>query len=217
MICFMILAKPSHAPRTQKDRTEETKRRLVQATIETLLEVGAGGATVTEICKRAGVTSGAIQHHFGSKAGLMQAVVEALFVPFTEETPALGPEAATLEDRMDRYVRLVWSTYGDRRYFAVLEVLLAARHDPDLMELVSSRRVARVEVTRRFVAREFADVDLPEEKMLSATQRVLDLMRGHVLLRLFDAGPAGEQDMLDEARAILRRAFLPAVRPEAST
>src|SRR4030081_3192822 len=54
--------------RTQAERSEHTRELLLDATIDCLVEVGYARTTVHEICLRAGLSRGAQQHHFTTKA-----------------------------------------------------------------------------------------------------------------------------------------------------
>ncbi len=63
---------------TQTERTDSTRRALLDAGTALFQERGYAQVGVDEICSRAGVTSGALYHHFASKAGLFRAVYEAL-------------------------------------------------------------------------------------------------------------------------------------------
>jgi AcrR family transcriptional regulator len=65
---------------TQPERTDATRRALVDAGRGMFQERGYADVGVDEICARAGVTSGALYHHFGNKAGLFRAVYENLMV-----------------------------------------------------------------------------------------------------------------------------------------
>src|SRR5687768_9713992 len=70
---------PAPARRTQEQRREETRRRLLDATITALMEQGYARLTTVEVAKRAGVSHGAIFTHFETKADLLCASVEHLF------------------------------------------------------------------------------------------------------------------------------------------
>lgn len=56
-------------PRKQR-QPEETRKRLVTAAQELVLERGFSASGVDQICERAGVTKGAFFHHFKSKDGI---------------------------------------------------------------------------------------------------------------------------------------------------
>jgi len=64
--------------RTQAERRAATRRALLDAGRALFAERGYAGAGQEEIVERAGVTRGALSHHFGTKLGLFGAVVEAV-------------------------------------------------------------------------------------------------------------------------------------------
>ena len=63
---------------TQAERTDTTRRALLDAGLALFCDPGYAEVGVDEIAKRAGVTSGALYHHFDSKAGLFRAVYDEL-------------------------------------------------------------------------------------------------------------------------------------------
>src|SRR3954470_20396973 len=65
-------------PRTQQQRREETRRALLDAAVESLIEVGFARTTTLEVQRRANVSRGALLHHFPSKAELLVAAVDHL-------------------------------------------------------------------------------------------------------------------------------------------
>jgi AcrR family transcriptional regulator len=69
---------------TQAERTETTRRALLDAGRALFAQHGYADVGVGELSRRAGVTSGAIYHHFGSKAGLFRAVYDELVASTSE-------------------------------------------------------------------------------------------------------------------------------------
>src|SRR5690606_23694455 len=75
-----------HASRTpaprervpQAERTAATRHRLMEATVDALVEFGWAGTTTTLVSTRAGVSRGAQLHHFPSKQELVVAAVQHL-------------------------------------------------------------------------------------------------------------------------------------------
>ncbi len=51
------------------------RRQLIDATLETINDVGLHYATIAQIAKRAGVSTGIISHYFGDKNGLLEATM----------------------------------------------------------------------------------------------------------------------------------------------
>ncbi|TDK43839.1 TetR/AcrR family transcriptional regulator [Antarcticimicrobium luteum] len=195
--------------RSQSERREQTRNALIDATTELLMERGMQGAAVQEICKRAGVTTGAIQHQFGSKTGLIAEVVETLFTSFADDIPAIGEADLSLEERVARVVDHYWSIYGGERYFAVLEILLATRHDPSLMTLVSQYRSRNLSALEHRLLVEFPDVDLPPSELKATVQRMMDYLRGHALRRLYQSDATLDRQALDHARKMVLTEFEP--------
>ena len=58
---------PPRQRRTQAERTTETRRRVLDAAVECLIDRGYAKTTVEEVARRAGVSLGAERHHFPSK------------------------------------------------------------------------------------------------------------------------------------------------------
>ncbi|HLG92364.1 MAG TPA: TetR/AcrR family transcriptional regulator [Acidimicrobiales bacterium] len=63
---------------------EETRRALVEAATGLFAAAGYADTSTEEVVARAGVTRGALYHHFGSKQGLFQAVLEAVHADLIE-------------------------------------------------------------------------------------------------------------------------------------
>ncbi len=64
--------------RTQAERSRATRRALLDAARHLFTERGYAGTGREQIAARAGVTRGALYHHFASKEALFRAVVEEL-------------------------------------------------------------------------------------------------------------------------------------------
>src|SRR5215469_12497956 len=131
--------------RTQAERTAATRAALLEATVECLVTQGFGGTTTTEVAHRAGVSPGALLHHFPAKADLLCAAVGHLFelrqAEFRKAMANLGPGT----DRVEAGVDLLWSMFSGPTFVAWLELWIAARCDPALAEAV-------VRLDREFIA-----------------------------------------------------------------
>lgn len=62
-------------PRTNRDRTGKTRASLLQAARALFVEKGYAGTSTPEIVAKAGITRGALYHHFDDKRALFRAIV----------------------------------------------------------------------------------------------------------------------------------------------
>jgi AcrR family transcriptional regulator len=86
---------------TQAERTDTTRRALLDAGLALFRERGYAEVGVDQIAARAGVTSGALYHHFQSKAGLFRAVYDGLMLDTSARIAAArseNPEPSLLAD-----------------------------------------------------------------------------------------------------------------------
>src|SRR6516225_783087 len=79
-------------PNLQEERSAETRRRLMDATVACLYERGYAGTTTVEIAARAGVSRGAQLHHFPTKNELVVSALEFVFDLRAEEVRTLSTE-----------------------------------------------------------------------------------------------------------------------------
>jgi AcrR family transcriptional regulator len=78
----------TRGPQTQSERTESSRRALMDATISLLAHEGYRAASVTRIQDESGLSRGLVTYHFGSKLKLMEAVVHRIHSDYKEETAA---------------------------------------------------------------------------------------------------------------------------------
>lgn len=98
--------------RTQSERREETRGLLLAAARALFAERGYAETSTPDIVARAGVTRGALYHHFADKTALFAAVVEA-----EHEAVAAGIEAAGDAQPTDPVAALM---AGSQAFFAAM-------------------------------------------------------------------------------------------------
>src|ERR1041384_6583517 len=120
--------------RTQAERTARTRAAILEATVACLVERGYHGTTTTEVAHRAGVSLGALVHHFPAKADLLTAavayVMELRQGEFRKAMANVEPGADTLDAAIDQLWAAVWGP----AFEAWLELWVAARTDAQLAE-----------------------------------------------------------------------------------
>lgn len=81
--------------RSNADRSEETRRALIEAGRMLFLEKGYAATGTPEVVARAGLTRGALYHHFKDKQALFRAVVESEARQIATEIEAGALDAAS--------------------------------------------------------------------------------------------------------------------------
>ncbi len=135
-------------PRTR--RGQATRARLLGAARKELVERD-GVLEVDSVAQRAGVSVGLIYRHFGSKAGLVAAVVEAFYKRFEEEvfTANPAPGAGWVERERTRTVSSVAFYYDD----PLAPVMLSSLHlEPAVAALEARLLAAHIEMSAEHVA-----------------------------------------------------------------
>ena len=130
---------PVRPARTQEERTAATRASLVQSTLDLLLSKGYAATTAGEIAAQAGLTRGALSHHFSGKDEL---VVEAFDHHLTLVTADIRSYAGLLHGgalSLDDFIDRVWTIMSGRFFMLTLEEITAARHN-DYLRVRLARR-----------------------------------------------------------------------------
>jgi AcrR family transcriptional regulator len=124
-------------PSLQEERSAETRRRLLDATIECLHELGYASTTTPEIARRAGVSRGAQLHHFPRKEELVVSALEYVFDLRLKRFRELAEELPNQpEARVNALVDLLWPAFKGPTFYAWLELVVASRTDSTLRTAV---------------------------------------------------------------------------------
>ena len=198
----------------QQDRSRVTRQRLLEAAAECLAEAGWSGSTVAMVAERAGVTRGALQHHFPTREDLFTAAIEHVA---EERLAFVRAQAADLpphgRKRTEAVVEMVVRMYTDRFFTAALHLWVAAATEEPLRERVVAleNRVGR-EAHRAAVASLGADENAPGVR--EAVQATLDLARGLGLANLLTDDSARRARVVRRWADILDAALDEAAQPE---
>ncbi len=125
---------------------QSSRRALIDAAVACILERGFYRASSNEIARRAGVTWGVIQHHFGTREGLMLAVLEDGARHFTDMVSSASITGETVENRIGELIDVLATHYGSRAYLAYVQINLNLGHDPATS---ASIRATMAEVAER--------------------------------------------------------------------
>ncbi|HUS66742.1 MAG TPA: TetR/AcrR family transcriptional regulator [Kofleriaceae bacterium] len=125
------------ARRTQADRREGTIRKLLDAATDALVELGYAGASVQEICARAGVSHGGLFRHFPTTEALMVAVAADASRQILDQYRSRYVTLQPGDDRLALALELVRTSCRSKLNQAWYELMIAARTSPTLRKAIA--------------------------------------------------------------------------------
>jgi AcrR family transcriptional regulator len=189
--------------RTNEERSAETRTRLLDATIECLVELGYARTTTTTVADRAGVSRGAQLHHFPTKEELVLAAVEHLFTRRLTEFREAFAQLPEQADHVSAAIDLLWKIVGSDTFYAWLELAVAGRTDATLgrrVRALGSRTEAEVDRTFREL---FAAPATPNPFFDIAPKFAFALLQGLALDRLLLTQPRVRAEAMLQAMKLL--------------
>jgi AcrR family transcriptional regulator len=183
--------------RTQKERREATVAKLLQATIEALGEVGYARASVNEICRRAGVSTGGLFRHFATREDLMVAAAGEVAQRQLDDakgrlvglsfTDRAGLEAAV------RHLREAARSPSNAVFY---ELITASRTDPGLATKMRPALAAYYLQILKLAADLFGITSDPDREFETALFGLLWVIDAEALGRVFGEDPHGDEQRL---------------------
>ena len=128
--------------RTQAERKAETRRRLLDAAAERFAAEGVEAVSVDAVAESAERTSGALYAHFGSKAGLLYALLDE----WKNATATVAAAEIEVADTLEGQLEAIWRNVADppaegAASWVLLEHelwLYAVRH-PEMVDRLADR------------------------------------------------------------------------------
>ena len=176
--------------RTQRERREQSEQRIIRAAADLFAEQGFLRTTLNQVGSAAGYTGGLVTHRFGSKKGLLQAVVEHMASRFRNDqlNDALMRQDAddALEDFIEIYLNeVVVREKHIRTLYVIFGSALAAV--PEVQEAVSALNDRLRELLTEIVSRgQDEGVFRAEIDPKDAACATLGILRGVVMQYLAD-------------------------------
>lgn len=189
--------------RTQEERSAATRKRLLEATIDLLIERGYARLTTADIARRAGVSNGARVHHFRTKEDLVVAANKDLY----DRAVSLGTARSRsarhskhpIKDCFDDLISL----YFGRWFLGSLDATVAARTDRRLAKKLHPIIVDYHSAIRRAWTRAFAEAGFGPREAEDTYEVVLYTVRGMALSSVRQARPAINAPLVARVTAML--------------
>ncbi len=159
------------------------RRRILDATVQCLQDFGYVGTTTVRVVELAGVTRGALAHHFASKADMVAAAVGHIAASRTPDLFTKLQKAQETDDPIDAGLDLLWSAHQGPIFIAVVELWVAARTDPDLQRQVAMLEQATTAMIVE-LAKALFGAEAGRPAVRHAIYTAMDAVRGILLTRI---------------------------------
>ncbi len=195
---------PSKGRRSHAERTAETRAKIIEAVLESIADVGFQRTTASEIAHRAGVTWGAVQHHFGGKDGILVAALENSFNRFAQRLGDIPLEGASLEKRTSLFIDRAWEHFRSADYRSTFEILLNYLGREDLGEHPTWQE-RMFQAWDRIWMRLFEDAPVPRHRRFVLQHYTISTLSGLASTLMLEGGDARlretELDLLKDTLA----------------
>ena len=126
--------------RTQAERSETMRARLAAAAYETAEAGGIGGLRMRSVAAAAGVSQGALLHHFPDKNALILAAIEHALMLAKQDSSA-WPEPASADPAtvLSAMLAEFRSFFFSSRFWVAMGITMAAAKDPSLDPAVRTK------------------------------------------------------------------------------
>jgi AcrR family transcriptional regulator len=169
----MAESKRKYEMKKRAERQRETRRRIVEATVELHRTQGPANTTVSEIAKRAGVNRLTVYNHFPDVSDLLRACSRS----WTERHPAPDPtpwaQISEPQDRLRTALRELYGFYGHTEPMRA-NVLRDAETMPELAALLEGSVVPYLGAVRDLLAEGWEVSENGRKRLLATLKLAID-------------------------------------------
>jgi AcrR family transcriptional regulator len=183
------IALPSRPRRSQAERVETMRRRLLDAATEVLKVKGLAAFRTADVVTQAEVSKGALIHHFPTKDALIVAVFEQLYAD-AEAARDQAPSADGLPSALAELIADSHSFFFGESFEVSLNITVGAACDPELRDAIFSVvRRYRTAAEEMWVAR-LASLGVSRARALEAVWMINSMIRGLAVRALWEPDQA---------------------------
>jgi len=166
--------------KTTTQHGQKTRDRILEATIELVCRKGFAGTSVREVCEAVGVAKTALYWHFGSKSGLMAAVIEDVTRRWMADFENAAAGGKTPKDAMDGLVNVTRHMVTERSQMLRIMILTVMEQGTVDPEIVDKVRILTDEIIvtigegfTRSIGMDLPDMDLLGHTIIALTHAAL--------------------------------------------
>lgn len=184
-------------PRSQAERRHETQQKLLDATVECIVNNGFSRLTTIEIARTAGVSQGALFRYYPSKTAAVVAATDHLFAKVMADFDELmGQQGAGLTQMVDNLE--AWFASGD--FIAISRLFAESSADAELRDAIRPIVEQHQQNTDELIRRLFPAAEQSMQR--TAAHAVIYLLQGMATERHLLSDGCIERDIIQLVRNI---------------
>lgn len=188
--------------RSQDERSENMRARLLAASIEVMRERSYAGFTTEMVAQTARVSRGALLHHFPRKRDLILAVHKYLYQLAVDSSAEAARAATDQSTNIDNMLKDAENFFLGDQFFSVLSIVVSVSTEPDIKaEILDASRNARLAIEAAWVDRmsEFMPRSLAE----IIVYMTFNIVRGYAIRTLWEDDPARYTEMIATWKSLM--------------
>jgi len=189
-------------PGWQQRKSSQTRVGILEASIDCLATHGYARTTTQLIAETAGISRGAMLHHYATKAELIEAIIAYSFYR-RAEILANGVKNISERQRVQEFagLEILWESFLTREYRAYVELNIASRTDAEVREIFLPQARRFTQAWRDEAIRVFPEWAGDPERLAHAGDLAEAVMEGLAL----NAEVWDSAEQVARTRAFLRR------------
>jgi AcrR family transcriptional regulator len=195
--------RPAHRKRrTQAERTQGTRTRILDAAVEVLRKKGYAHFRTADVARAAGVSRGAQLHHFATKEKLVYATMEHVFQNVLDTSRMRARSLRPGEDPLEQMIADAREFFFSTPFFISLDIATSinnARFRNRLMAMVREARLPAEQAWRQALV----ESGMPEREADDLLWLTLALVRGLAVRMLWQNEPARFDRLLKVWRGVV--------------
>lgn len=190
--------------RTQQERSEATRKRLLRAAISVLIARGYSKFTTAEVARVAGTSRGAQTHHFPSTQAFILAAIDHLYAGILKRTEQRAQAVTESDDLLDPIVRDGKDFLFGTDFLSIYNTLVEMRNDGaeiDIDEMGVKYRVPVERIWAEYLQKRGVEAVCAENVVWT----IFSVLRGLTIRRILAHDPAQIDRTLEFALESVRK------------
>jgi len=184
----------------QQEKSQRAQDTICEAAIESLYAVGYSDTTLNKVAEIAGVSKGALQHHFPTKEDLITSTADRLLsrsVPDKSGDKNTSNSTRQAAPSVEFALLYIWNKMVNTpQYRALLEILNAARTDKELQKRLSEKLLAWGKAMDDHSVLTYQAVNGSDEDVKALMNMTRSFMRGLIIQERYKADQKENLDLV---------------------